>query len=203
MDVPVDSKLALHLIERLLEADFDMAQCRYLKEEYSGSVGPSGYINSNIVTEKHRQGMPHAYAYVVKRLMNNKIIPIVPVMQNTFYPPNQPTPKRCYDLGRAIAKAIEAWESDKRVAIVATGGLSHFTVDEEVDWMALTGMKNKDSATLSSLPRHRLNSGNSEILNWVTAAGALERLDMEVVDYVPVYRSPAGTGGGWGFARWQ
>ncbi|PKB80934.1 MAG: hypothetical protein BZY88_07465 [SAR202 cluster bacterium Io17-Chloro-G9] len=56
---------------------------------------------------------------------------------------------------------------------------------------------------LSSLPRHRLNSENSEILNWVTAAGALEHLDMEVVDSVPVYRSPAGTGGGLGFARWQ
>ena len=203
MDVPVDSQLALYLIEQLLEADFDMAQCRYLNEEYGGSVGPIGYINSNIVTEKHRQGMPHAYAYVVKRIMNGKVIPIVPVIQNTFYPPNQPTPKRCYALGRAIAKAIEAWDSDKRVAVVASGGLSHFTVDEEVDWMALNGMKNKDAKALSSLPRHRLNSGNSEILNWVTAAGALEHLDMELVDYVPVYRSPAGTGGGWGFARWQ
>ena len=40
-------------------------------------------------------------------------------------------------------------------------------------------------------------------INWVTAAGALEHLDMELVDYLPVYRSPAGTGGGWGFARWQ
>ena len=203
MDVPVDSHLALYLIEQLLEADFDMAQCRYLKEEYSGSVGPSGYIKSNVVTEKHRQGMPHAYAYVVKRIMNGKVIPIVPVIQNTFYPPNQPSPKRCYALGRAIAKAIEAWDSDKRVAVVASGGLSHFTVDEEIDWMALDGMKNKDAEALSSLPRHRLNSGNSEILNWVTAAGALEHLDMELVDYVPVYRSAAGTGGGWGFARWQ
>ncbi|HIN07080.1 MAG TPA: extradiol ring-cleavage dioxygenase [Dehalococcoidia bacterium] len=203
MDVPVNSQLALYLIEKLLEADFDMAQCRYLKDEYSGSVGPSGYIGSSIVTEKHRQGMPHAYAYVVKRIMNGKVIPIVPVIQNTFYPPNQPTPKRCYDLGRAIAKAIESWDSDKRVAIVASGGLSHFTVDEEIDWMALNGMKNKDAEALSSLPRNRLNSGHSEILNWVTAAGALEHLDFEVVDYVPVYRSPAGTGGGWGFGRWQ
>ncbi len=87
--------------------------------------------------------------------------------------------------------------------MVASGGLSHFTVDEGIDWMALDGMKNKDADALAALPRHRLNSGNSEILNWVTAAGALEHLDMELVDYVPVYRSPAGTGGGWGFARWQ
>ncbi len=203
MDVPVDSALGLHLIQRLVEADFDMGQCRYLNEEYGGNVGPSGYIHSNIVTKKRPQGMPHAYAYVVKRIMNGRIIPIVPVIQNTFYPPNQPTPKRCYTLGQAIAQAIKGWDTDKRVAVVASGGLSHFTVDEEIDWMALNGMKNKDGEALSSLPRRRLNSGNSEILNWVTAAAALEHLDFEVVDYVPVYRSPAGTGGGWGFARWQ
>ena len=201
MDVPVDSELGLYLIQRLVEAEFDMGHCRYLKEEYGGTVGPSGYISSSIVTEKHRQGMPHAYAYVVKRLMNGKIVPIVPVLQNTFYPPNQPSPKRCYALGRAIAQAVDEWEGDKRVAVVASGGLSHFTVDEEIDWMTLDAMKNKDGEALASLPRHRLNSGSSEILNWVTAAGALEHLDMDLVDYVPVYRSPVGTGGGWGFAR--
>ena len=203
MDVPVDAELGLHLIQRLIEDDFDIAQCRYLNDEYGGTVGPSGYIGSNLVTEKHKQGMPHAYAYVVKRMMNGKTIPIVPVIQNTFYPPNQPSPRRCYALGKSISRAIEAWDSNKRVAVVASGGLSHFTVDEELDWMALNGMKNKDGDALSSLPRHRLNSGHSEILNWVTAAGALEHLDMELVDYLPVYRSPAGTGGGWGFARWQ
>jgi len=25
----------------------------------------------------------------------------------------------------------------------------------------------------------------------------------ELLDYVPVYRTPAGTGGGWAFARWR
>ncbi|MDA1220344.1 MAG: hypothetical protein O2909_13095 [Chloroflexi bacterium] len=40
-------------------------------------------------------------------------------------------------------------------------------------------------------------------VNWITAAGASEHLDMEIVDYVPVYGSPAGTGGGWGFAIWR
>ena len=112
MDVPVDAGLGLHLIHHLVEADFDVAQCRYLKDEYGGTVGPSGYISSPKVTENHRRGMPHAYAYVAERIINRKIIPIVPVIQNTFYPPNQPTPKRCYALGRAIAQAVKAWDSD-------------------------------------------------------------------------------------------
>ncbi len=69
--------------------------------------------------------------------------------------------------------------------------------------MALNGMQQTDAEALASLPRHRLHSGNSEIRNWVTAAGSLEHLEMELVDDVPVYRSPAGTGGGWGLALWQ
>ena len=203
MDVPVDAELSLHLIQSLIEDDFDIAQSRYMNEQAGGTVGPIGYLNKPIVTERRPQAMPHAYAYVVKRIMNNKIRPIVPLTQNTFYPPNQPTPRRCYNLGKAIAKAVKNWDNDKKVAIVGSGGLSHFLVDEEIDLLAIKGMKEKDADLLASLPRYRLNSGSSEILNWITAAGASEHLNMEMVDYVPVYRSPAGTGGGWGFALWR
>jgi|TARA_B110000116_G_scaffold269207_1_gene284702 hypothetical protein len=203
MDVPVDSALGLHLIESLIEDDFDIAHARYMNKEAGGAVGPLGYVREKIVTETRHQAMPHAYSYVVKRIMNNNIRPIVPVTQNTFYPPNQPSPKRCYNLGKSIAKAIEAWDSEKKVAIVGSGGLSHFLVDEEIDQLALKGMKDKDGAALAALPRYRLNSGSSEILNWITAAAACEHLDMDLVEYVPVYRSPAGTGGGWGFAIWR
>ncbi len=69
--------------------------------------------------------------------------------------------------------------------------------------MARNGMQHTDAEALASRPRHRLHSGNSARLTWVTAAGSLEHLEMELVDDVPVSRSPAGTGGGWGFALWQ
>mgnify|MGYP001193750046 CR=1 FL=1 len=44
----------------------------------------------------------------------------------------------------------------------------------------------------------------SEMLNWVTLGGVMHEqgLDYELIDYVPVTRTPAGTGGGWGFAQW-
>jgi hypothetical protein len=203
MDVPVDSALSLHLIEKLIDDDFDIAQSRYMNKEAGGTVGPIGYLKEPIVTERRPQAMPHAYSFVVKRIMNKKIRPIVPITQNTFYPPNTPSARRCYSLGNAVAKAVKNWDSDKKVAIVGSGGLSHFVVDEEIDQMALKGMMEKDAEQLAALPKFRLKSGNSEILNWITASGACEHLDMEVVEYVPVYRSPAGTGGGWGFALWQ
>ena len=76
-------------------------------------------------------------------------------------------------------------------------------MDKELDQMALKGMMEKDPEQLYNLPRHRLNSAASEIRNWVATAGATEHLDMELLDCVPVYRSPAGSGGGWAFARWQ
>jgi protocatechuate 4,5-dioxygenase beta chain len=36
-----------------------------------------------------------------------------------------PSPTRCYKLGQAIGRAIESYEEDRRVLVVATGGLSH------------------------------------------------------------------------------
>ena len=52
------------------------------------------------------------------------------------------------------------------------------------------------------MPRAQLESGSSEIRNWICAAGALEHLDLDWVDYFPGYRTPAGTGTGLCFARW-
>lgn len=202
MDVSVDTGLAKHLIDSLMDADFDVAHARYMHETYGGSIGPDGYVWWKRETPTRRQGMPHGFSYPVRRVMENRPLPIVPILQNTCYPPNQPRPRRCYAFGQAIRAAIEAWDSPKRVAIMASGGLSHFVLDEETDHMVLDAIKNKDAETLCSFPTERLNSASSEIRNWITTAGACEHLDFEVIEYVPVTRSPAGTGGGWGFARW-
>jgi 3-O-methylgallate 3,4-dioxygenase len=48
-----------------------------------------------------------------------------------------------------------------------------------------------------------MNSGSSEMRNWIVVTGATEHLDMELFDYVPCYRSPAGTGCVMGFAKWE
>jgi len=72
---------------------------------------------------------------VYEYMLTGEDIPMVPVMINTFFPPNQPTPARCYALGRSLRKAIDSWDSDKRVAVIASGGLSHTIMDEEIDRM--------------------------------------------------------------------
>jgi 3-O-methylgallate 3,4-dioxygenase len=201
-DCPTDAKLAQHLIEALTADDFDVTAMRYMLPEYGGSVGPAGYLAERRETKKRALGMSHAFAFVVQRIMNEHYVPMVPVMINACYPPNQPRAKRCYDLGRALRRAVESWGPDVRVAVIGSGGLSHFVVDEELDRMALDAMRSKDAAAIAALPEFRLQSAAAEIKPWICAAGALEALKMEVVEYVPCRRTPAGTGGGWGFAQW-
>ena len=186
--VPTDSGLGRHIIEHLIESEFDVGRSNFLDPKRGGRA---------------RGGIGHAFGYVYNRLMTDGAIPTVPVMLNTYYPPNQPTPKRCYNLGQALKDAIESWPRDIRVGILASGGLSHFVVDEELDQAALAGMQAKSVEQLMALPREKINSGSSEIRNWIVVTGATEHLDMEVVDYVPCYRSPAGTGCAMGFATWE
>ncbi len=210
VDVEIASPLARYLIEYLMDHDFDIAQMNYVNEQYGGKVARhyptrDGELDAVRTTAPRQQGLPHGFSFIVRRLFGNKPGAILPVIQNTCYPPNQVTPRRCYNLGLEIAKAIEAWDEDITVAVIASGGLSHFVVDEDLDRTLLKALEDKDGETMRSLPRHRLYSATSESMNWVTVGGVMESspLKMSLVDYVPVYRTEAGTGGGWAFALWQ
>jgi len=210
MDVPVASGFGRYLIEYLTEHDFDVAHMRYVKQPYGGRVArryptKKGELDYVRETAPREQGLPHAFAFIIKRLFDNKPGAILPVFQNTCYLPNQPTPRRAFATGEAIAAAVADWKEPARVAVVASGGLSHFVVDEELDRGLLGALERNDAAALRSIPRHRLHSAGSETLNWVALGGAMQGagLKMEPLDYVPVYRTPAGTGGGWAFARWR
>jgi len=176
-----NSDLANHLIRSLVNDEFDIARCNKLRPEI---------------------GVGHAFSFLYRRVLPGGNLPMVPVMVNTYYPPNQPTPKRCYAFGQAVRKAIESWASDKRVAVMASGGLSHVVIDEEIDQMTLDGLKNKKPEVLWRLPRERLWGGTSEILNWVALAGVVEAMELKFLEYVTTYRSPAATGCGMGFAYW-
>jgi 3-O-methylgallate 3,4-dioxygenase len=68
----------------------------------------------------------------------------------------------------------------------------------------LEALQKADAARLAGLPENLFQSGTSEIKNWITVAGAMAEagLEMKLVDYVPCYRSEAGTGSAMGFAHW-
>lgn len=177
-----EPRLALDVIRSLVAAEFDVA---------SVAATPPGH------------GFGHAYGFIIRRLLGERSIPVVPVMINTYYPPNQPSARRCYDFGRALRAGIEASASDARVVLVASGGLSHFVVDEELDRRVLDGIRGRDAESLRGIPDHLLNSGSSEIRNWVAVAGAMHDREVLWSEYAPCYRTAAGTGCGMGFLRWQ
>jgi 3-O-methylgallate 3,4-dioxygenase len=175
------AELSAHVLDLLIEHDFDMLQ---FSSQLDG------------------RSLGHAFTFPRYRLGLPATTPMVPIFINTYYAPNVPSARRCYRLGQLVRQAVESWPGDARVAIVASGGLSHFVVDEKLDRKVLASLERRDANGLASLTRKQLRSGTSEILNWVAAAGALDGLAATIVDYVPGYRSPAGTGAGMAFAYW-
>jgi OH-DDVA oxygenase len=179
--------LADHLIRTLMEDDFDLAQATTLP----GSAA--------------RLGIPHAYGFVYHRVLGDTPPPSVPVIFNVHYEPNRPAIRRCLALGRALRRAIRNWNGHQRVALVASGGLTHFVVDEEFDRTVLEAMERGDEDALSRLPESYFRVGTAEIKNWlpVIAAMIAEGKRFNKVDYVPCYRSEAGTGNAMAFVYWD
>jgi aromatic ring-opening dioxygenase catalytic subunit (LigB family) len=180
---PAQAELAEKLIEQLIERDFD--------------IGSAARVD-----DPKTLGFGHAYGFVAERIFRGREVPIVPVMLNTYFPPNAPTPRRCYNLGMAIKESLEAIPMDLRVAVVGSGGLSHFIVEEEFDRQILKALETHDEDVLRSLPVNALKSGSSEIRCWITAGGAFRGLKHQWSEYIPARRTPAGTGIGLGFATW-
>jgi Catalytic LigB subunit of aromatic ring-opening dioxygenase len=176
--------LGLGIVERLTERGVDVSV-------------------STKVEDARKAGFGHAYGFIFERLLSGRDTPCVPVLLNTYYPPNVPTPARSYMVGQAIRQAVESIAGNERVAVIASGGLTHFVTDEKFDRALLSALAGRDVAALSAIPAAALRSGNSEILNWIMAAGALDGLRMIWSNYVPVRRTAAGTGIGLGFAIWQ
>ncbi len=180
---PGHPDLARAIIANLIDQDVDLAILRD-------------------VLHPDTAGFGHAFGFPVERLFNDRKIPIVPVILNTYYPPNVLSAARCYDIGHKLRHAIESYPADLRVAIIASGGLSHFVVDESLDRSVLDNLSITGAEVLRALPREALQEGSSEILNWVLTAGAVSCLPLKWVEYEPVRRTPAGTGIGCAFAAW-
>lgn len=173
--------LARHLIAALQQDGFDLSVMRSL-------------------ADGQREG--HAYSFV-HRFYLPRAVPIVPVFLNAYYPPNQPSPGRCVALGEALRRAVMAFPGDARIAVMASGGLSYFVVDEAFDHALIDALRRKDMAFFRNAPLTKLMSGSSEIRNWLCLAGALGPMQMQWVTYAPGYRTPALSGTGLCFASFR
>ncbi len=184
---PGATTLADHIITSLGDEDFDVAQ---------SDVTPSG---------APRGGIPHAYGFFYHTILQDKTPPSVPIILNVHFPHNTPRLRRCLALGRALYRAIKSFNGFGRVALMASGGLTHFVIDEDLDRMVMAAMQTGDEETLAKLPENLFKVGTAEIKNWYPVISAMNAagLGYHQVDYVPCYRSEAGTGNGMCFAYWQ
>ena len=131
-------------------------------------------------------------------------IPLVPVTMNCTVPPI-PTPARAYEVGTLLREMVREYPGAERVAVVATGGLSHepggpryFWVDEEFDRWFLGLLKQGDHAALlreCTLERMEAagSGGTAELLAWVLAL-AFTSGPAEVLAYMPAVAWRSGTG---------
>lgn len=188
-EYPGQPALGRRIIETAVADGFDVAQSTRVPEH------PGHFIS----------GIGHAFGFIYRMIMRDAVVPNVPIVQNTFFPPNQPPARRSFEFGRSVGRAIREWDTDKRVAVFGSGGMSHFVIDEDLDRLVFKALADRDAETLTNIDESLLQSGSSELKNWIAAAGILFETDLkgDVVDYVPCYRSEAGTGTANGWICWE
>ena len=156
--LPGDAALGAYLLTRLMESDFDPALSMEL-------------------TLDHGVLAPLELAGVARD------IPLVPILINCVQPP-LPTMRRCHAFGVALGRALRAYPDLERVAILATGGISHDLatprmgmVNEAFDQEFLRLLEAGDTAGVvkySTEHVHEAGNGAEEIRMWLAAMGAAD-----------------------------
>lgn len=172
-DLPVHREMAEDMLEKLVvEHDFDIA---YSEDAELG----------------------HAFAVPFEHLIGGRNIPIVPFFTNVYVPP-LPTPRRCAALGKAISEVIR--ERPERVAVIASGGMSHFPgtkkyLSPEFDfdrWLVAQLEAGNTEALLSMTGTQLDEVGNTEMLTWATMFGAIGPQPGTLIDYIPTWHHGLG-----------
>ncbi len=134
--------------------------------------------------------------------------PIVPITLNCTVPPI-PEMRRAYEVGLILRQVIHEFDGDERVAVIATGGLSHepggpryFFIDEEFDLWFLELLRGGDhEKLLTQCTLEKMedagSGGTAELLAWALAL-AFTKGPAEVLGYAPSHAWRSGTG----FAIW-
>jgi 2,3-dihydroxyphenylpropionate 1,2-dioxygenase len=134
----------------------------------------------------------HAFSIPFEYVIGGRNIPVVPFFTNVYVPP-LPTPRRCAALGRAIAEIVKG--RPERVAIIASGGMSHFPgttkyLHPEFDfdrWLLSQFEAGRPDALLNMTGTQLDEVGNTEMLSWPVMFGAIGAQDGELVDYIPTW----------------
>ncbi len=175
--------LSWHLIEALVDAEFDVTTCQKMMVDHALSI-------------PFELAWPDVDQWPVR---------LVPIAINTVQFP-LPSPRRCLALGRAVGAALRSWPGDERIVVIGTGGLSHQLegaragfMNPDYDRFCLDHLADDPAAlTAHSVEQVAELAGTQgvEILNWIAARGALgdARQTMVMRNYhVPISNTAAAT----------
>ena len=123
-------------------------------------------------------------------------LPVSPVYTNCAAPP-LPTPRRCHEMGAFVGAFIRSRPATERIALLATGGISHWVgtpetgrINSEFDHRVLDHVARADAEALSRLTEAQIErdggNGGQEIRNWLALLGAVPGWKGEVLAYEPV-----------------
>lgn len=175
-------ELSWHIIEQVVASEFDPVTCQSMLVDHAVAV-------------PYELCWPGTEAFPVK---------LVPIAINTVQHP-LPSPKRCFDLGRAVGRALKSWKGPEKIVVFGTGGLSHQLegkragfINKEYDHFCLDNIGPNPEALLrhDSLEIVELaGSQGVEILNWLAARGALTGDVVELASnyHVPISNTAAAT----------
>lgn len=155
-----DAAFSWHVAESLINQNFDMTTCQEMKVDH-GCVVPMNLM------------FRHLPSWPCK---------LLPLAVNTVQHP-LPSAKRCYDLGKALRKAIESYPEDMKVVILGTGGLSHQLqgeraglIDTEFDLQCMDYIVN-DPEKMCELSNTKImekaGTEGIEVIMWLVMRGAL------------------------------
>lgn len=188
--IPCAPEVAAFVQRELVEGGFDMS--------YSQVLRPLG---------EPEFGSSVALVAPLQELLPDRGIPVIPIYVNTQRYP-APSGRRCYAFGRALADILG--ERQERIALFASGGLSHDHhgsragwVDPPLDeWVLEQLSRGRGSALqrMFDVESDALRGGAAQVRLWAIVAGACEALGSKamVVDYIPSYAAATGIG----FAYW-
>ncbi len=156
----------------------------------------------------HRMTLDHGACIPLWRMELPVLPRIVPLIVNGLEPP-MPSFRRCLAWGRLLNTAIASYADDLRVAVLATGGLSHSIgepamgrIDESYDRGCIRAFENGDAATLTAFLEagtDAAGNGAHEVRNWLVAHGAAGGKGFALIDYLAVPEVYVGCA----FAAWD
>ena len=183
-----DRRAAKHLVARLIEEGFEVA---YAYEARHDGM-PHAILNTLLFLDWDRRGFDYPIVPFLTNCYGRQLIPLkgggvnnlAEVPDEDDLDPPGPSAWRCFDLGRALARILNA--SSSRVALVASAswshsflaaGTSYFHPDVEADQRYFDALVAGDyelwrNTTLADIETH----GHQELLNWVLLMGAMAEL---------------------------